>query len=94
MPNTVPSEEARQRPLVVMAKNTYPTISSPHSTDGVVAVPLSPGKRQRIAETAPMVRKMLRKPSQSHSERGNVRVSARTERQARRHHAFSASRPM
>ncbi len=31
MPNTVPSDEARHRPLVVMAKKTYAVIRIPHS---------------------------------------------------------------
>ena len=36
MPKTVPSEDARQRPLVVIAKKTYAMMRTPHSKVGVV----------------------------------------------------------
>src|SRR5664280_3757806 len=53
IPKTVPSDDARQSPLVVIAKKTYAAMRIPHSKVGLVPRTSQPGGRLSTAPTAP-----------------------------------------
>ena len=76
MPNTVPSEDERHSPLVMIAKNTYPTIIRPHSKLGVVPKTSQPGGSAMRAATAATAMTAVSPASHSRSPVDMLRISA------------------
>ena len=76
MPNTVPSDDDRHSPLVMMAKNTYPTIIRPHSKLGVVPKTSQPGGSAMTAAIAAAPMTTMSPASHSRSPSDMLRTSA------------------
>ena len=93
MPNTVPSDDARHRPLVRIAKTTYPTMSRPHSKEGLVPVTSQPGGSASSAETARITRPTESSAYQTRSPTDIDAISRTTRLRAARGVAGSASLP-